>query len=307
MSMSDFGSFTPNTTSSIPDPTTFKSTLPPRKRAKTKEEKEQRRVERILRNRRAAHASREKKRKHVEYLESYVLKLEQNLASAQSNFDTVHSLLSEHQVTQLVLQPLEDVDDLKNKIHINLSSSASRSSSTSKDEDEQDHDDEDFAEEESASTSFSPQPEQKKRRISESEADSADYAAIKNESQESQSEYQQQFEQPEIVVKREDVTESSLLQVKSDYYNYLSPVSIHSPTNSPIDLTLTKNAPALTLDNGTSTTFSSPESLSGHPSNFKIESNHSVFDNMGQNSEVILSANGYLQGFDDTVAASIRC
>ncbi|KAG2731779.1 hypothetical protein G9P44_005366 [Scheffersomyces stipitis] len=98
-------------------------------------------------------------------------------------------------------QPLEDVDDLKNKIHINLSSSASRSSSTSKDEDERDHDDEDFAEEESASTSFSPQPEQKKKNI-RIEADSADYAAIKNESQESQSEYQQQFEQPEIVVKR---------------------------------------------------------------------------------------------------------
>ena len=43
------------------DPATFKSTLPPRKRAKTQEEKEQRKIERILRNRRAAHASREKK------------------------------------------------------------------------------------------------------------------------------------------------------------------------------------------------------------------------------------------------------
>ncbi|SGZ56279.1 CIC11C00000000665 [Sungouiella intermedia] len=39
----------------------FKSSLPPRKRAKTEEEKEQRRVERILRNRRAAHASRERR------------------------------------------------------------------------------------------------------------------------------------------------------------------------------------------------------------------------------------------------------
>lgn len=43
--------------------------LPPRKRAKTTEEKEQRRVQRIMRNRQAAHASREKKRKHVETLE----------------------------------------------------------------------------------------------------------------------------------------------------------------------------------------------------------------------------------------------
>lgn len=52
------------------------SSLPPRKRARTQEEKEQRRVERILRNRRAAHASREKKRKHVEHLESHVGDLE---------------------------------------------------------------------------------------------------------------------------------------------------------------------------------------------------------------------------------------
>lgn len=58
----------------IPD--NFKTCLPPRKRAKTKEEKEQRRIERILRNRKAAHASREKKRKHVEFLESYVVDLE---------------------------------------------------------------------------------------------------------------------------------------------------------------------------------------------------------------------------------------
>lgn len=47
--------------------------LPPRKRAKTQEEKEQRRIERILRNRRAAHASREKKRRHVELLETHVV------------------------------------------------------------------------------------------------------------------------------------------------------------------------------------------------------------------------------------------
>ena len=44
--------------------------LPPRKRARTKDEKEQRRIERIMRNRQAAHASREKKRRHVEDLEA---------------------------------------------------------------------------------------------------------------------------------------------------------------------------------------------------------------------------------------------
>lgn len=49
--------------------------LPPRKRAKTAIEKEQRRVERILRNRQAAQSSREKKRKQLEELESINLDL----------------------------------------------------------------------------------------------------------------------------------------------------------------------------------------------------------------------------------------
>lgn len=50
-------------------PADFKPILPPRKRARTQEEKEQRRIERILRNRRAAHQSREKKRLHLQHLE----------------------------------------------------------------------------------------------------------------------------------------------------------------------------------------------------------------------------------------------
>ena len=45
-------------------------TRPPRKRAKTEDEKEQRRVERVLRNRRAAQSSRERKRQEVEALEA---------------------------------------------------------------------------------------------------------------------------------------------------------------------------------------------------------------------------------------------
>lgn len=61
------------------------SSLPPRKRARTEAEKEQRRMERIIRNRKAAHASREKKRKHVEQLESYVKALEQNLSKMYEN------------------------------------------------------------------------------------------------------------------------------------------------------------------------------------------------------------------------------
>ncbi|AQZ19104.1 HAC1 (YFL031W) [Zygosaccharomyces parabailii] len=50
-------------------PADFKTTLPPRKRAKTQQEKEQRKIERILRNRKAAHQSREKKRVHLQQLE----------------------------------------------------------------------------------------------------------------------------------------------------------------------------------------------------------------------------------------------
>ncbi|KAI9826141.1 MAG: hypothetical protein M1832_000590 [Thelocarpon impressellum] len=48
---------------------TPKTNLPPRKRAKTEDEKEQRRIERVLRNRAAAQSSRERKRKEVEGLE----------------------------------------------------------------------------------------------------------------------------------------------------------------------------------------------------------------------------------------------
>lgn len=51
----------------LPEP---KTNLPPRKRAKTEDEKEQRRVERVLRNRRAAQSSRERKRLEVEKLEA---------------------------------------------------------------------------------------------------------------------------------------------------------------------------------------------------------------------------------------------
>ncbi|KAK3073612.1 transcription factor that binds to CRE motif [Teratosphaeriaceae sp. CCFEE 6253] len=50
---------------SLPEPTTA---LPPRKRAKTDDEKEQRRIERIKRNRAAAHNSRERKRQETETL-----------------------------------------------------------------------------------------------------------------------------------------------------------------------------------------------------------------------------------------------
>ncbi|OAQ60490.1 transcriptional activator hac1 [Pochonia chlamydosporia 170] len=64
----------------LPEP---KTNLPPRKRAKTDDEKEQRRVERVLRNRRAAQSSRERKRLEVEALEIRNKELEDMLMNAQ--------------------------------------------------------------------------------------------------------------------------------------------------------------------------------------------------------------------------------
>ncbi|OXV05885.1 hypothetical protein Egran_06346 [Elaphomyces granulatus] len=56
---------------------TPKTNLPPRKRAKTEDEKEQRRIERVLRNRAAAQTSRERKRLEVEKLEGEKFRVEQ--------------------------------------------------------------------------------------------------------------------------------------------------------------------------------------------------------------------------------------
>lgn len=68
--------------------------LPPRKRAKTKDEKEQRRIERIMRNRQAAHASREKKRRHVEELEKKCVSLASENEQLHSGFHEMKSQTS---------------------------------------------------------------------------------------------------------------------------------------------------------------------------------------------------------------------
>ncbi|RYP42814.1 hypothetical protein DL770_011628 [Monosporascus sp. CRB-9-2] len=73
----------------LPEP---KTNLPPRKRAKTEDEKEQRRVERVLRNRRAAQSSRERKRQEVEALEQRCKQLEAALISREN---TVNMLMEE--------------------------------------------------------------------------------------------------------------------------------------------------------------------------------------------------------------------
>ncbi|CAI6340337.1 unnamed protein product [Periconia digitata] len=64
----------------LPEP---KTSLPPRKRAKTEDEKEQRRIERVKRNRLAAHNSRERKRQEYEVLQAEKDQLEADLVSAR--------------------------------------------------------------------------------------------------------------------------------------------------------------------------------------------------------------------------------
>src|ERR1700761_4256066 len=65
----------------LPEP---KTNLPPRKRAKTADEKEQRRIERVKRNRLAAHNSRERKRQEVEALLTHNMALEQRLKDMET-------------------------------------------------------------------------------------------------------------------------------------------------------------------------------------------------------------------------------
>lgn len=241
----------------------FKSSLPPRKRAKTKEEKEQRRVERILRNRRAAHASREKKRKHVEYLESYVVKLEQNLTKLQSNLDQVLPLCDKSKLLGVEIHETENLLDLKEKIHANLSSATS-------------YDENDTSR--SASADLEPSPKKQKMYMRDSSEPEGDDDRLN-------------FDDSPVKSEQTESEEKGLLSVKESdntYFNYLSPISINSPINSPIDLTLKKSdssMPSFSLDDPTTHNESSISSVSTPISH---EPETSTFDVMGQNPEEIL-------------------
>lgn len=68
-----------------------------RKRAKTEDEKEQRRVERVLRNRRAAQSSRERKRLEVEALEIRNQELEEQLAKVRRENTMLYERLTQVQ------------------------------------------------------------------------------------------------------------------------------------------------------------------------------------------------------------------
>ncbi|KAL8995279.1 MAG: hypothetical protein Q9169_004952 [Polycauliona sp. 2 TL-2023] len=78
---------------------TPKTNLPPRKRAKTEDEKEQRRIERVLRNRQAAQSSRERKRQEVEKLEG-----EKHSIEDQNEMLRQRVLAAEHEKFQLQQQ-----------------------------------------------------------------------------------------------------------------------------------------------------------------------------------------------------------
>ncbi|KAG0134408.1 hypothetical protein HOY82DRAFT_537428 [Tuber indicum] len=84
----------------LPIPTT---NLPPRKRAKTDAEKEQRRIERILRNRAAAQSSRERKQKEVESLKTERERL------AESNSELKAQLLAQEATNTSLCIELEEI------------------------------------------------------------------------------------------------------------------------------------------------------------------------------------------------------
>ena len=73
--------------------------MPRRKRAKTEDEKEQRRIERVLRNRQAAQSSRERKRQEVEKLEGEKMSIEEQNKMLKERLMTV-----EHEKFQLAQQ-----------------------------------------------------------------------------------------------------------------------------------------------------------------------------------------------------------
>ncbi|KAK5107792.1 hypothetical protein LTR62_000660 [Meristemomyces frigidus] len=96
----------------LPEPKTM---LPPRKRAKTDDEKEQRRIERIKRNRAAAHNSRERKRQETESLAMSLARVRAELNA----YKNLHGPLPSHivlpEVTldngELASHEPEDEDD----------------------------------------------------------------------------------------------------------------------------------------------------------------------------------------------------
>lgn len=196
-----------------------KPNLPPRKRAKTKEEKEQRRVERILRNRRAAHASREKKRKYVEYLEGYINKLQNNFDNLNQNFEKVKSEVPN--LDKFDFKPITDLSDFK------LESSSRKRKILTPDNSDKD----DNSEEET--------------NLSDSEKGYEEDGFMKS----SPSDLGLHHDEANPEVKQEGDFGSMNNEFNLTPEFYLSPISINSPNNDSIDLSLHYDSKSLMEQN----------------------------------------------------------
>lgn len=102
-----------------------------RKRAKTEDEKEQRRVERVLRNRRAAQSSRERKRLEVEALEKRNKELETLLINVQkTNLILVEELNRFRRSSGVVTRSSSPLDSLQDSITLSQQLFGSRDGQT---------------------------------------------------------------------------------------------------------------------------------------------------------------------------------
>lgn len=277
------------------DPSTFKAALPPRKRAKTQEEKEQRKIERILRNRRAAHASREKKRKHVEYMEVYVVKLEENIKRLQLTCDCLLQKLPVEEQGKFCVE-LDDLTELKNQIHLNMKSSrrgCKKDLLESLVDEFEEHDDEDVDVDANANANEKEKvaekdqdqdqnsnvlkqvpgqdkgkaevllhtrrvqqldtvPVLKKRRLSREAETKVSFAPLTSNSLTTTSVAKHPSPQPPVQVKIETITTPSTSLkpevVDDTFFNYLSPISLNSSANSPMDITYTQACPNTVAD-----------------------------------------------------------
>jgi hypothetical protein len=100
----------------LPEP---KTSLPPRKRAKTEDEKEQRRIERVKRNRLAAHNSRERKRQEYEVLQAEKDQMEADLKSYKDKMAQMEAELKFYRSKYPGEAPAESVFDFSTSTNDN--------------------------------------------------------------------------------------------------------------------------------------------------------------------------------------------
>jgi transcriptional activator HAC1 len=105
----------------------IKQILPPRKRAKTAEEKEQRKNERILRNRRAADKSRQRQKAAVAELEVKTGRIERENAHLRDLLTKYQQRFGVPEGFQFSQLPIEDDDDLDVPSPISLNNDATTS------------------------------------------------------------------------------------------------------------------------------------------------------------------------------------